>query len=156
MLSNPETAFERTMTATLRERLLEPRRFIQAVVGPRQVGKTTAVHQVLEGLTNPAIYASADQPTLRAVGAHLTNALATEKSELFYWRDRGDEVDFVAKTGRRLIAIEVKSTAAPKAHSGLASFSEVFNPDRTLLIGSDSLSVEEFLSKPVAHWVRAS
>ena len=33
---------------TLKERILEPRKFIQVVAGPRQVGKTTLVGQVLE------------------------------------------------------------------------------------------------------------
>jgi predicted AAA+ superfamily ATPase len=35
---------------------------MQVVVGPRQVGKTTAVHQVLEECGAPFHYASADQP----------------------------------------------------------------------------------------------
>ena len=46
-------------------RLREPRRFLQILAGPRQVGKTTLVRQVLEGLDRPGHYASADEPTLR-------------------------------------------------------------------------------------------
>ena len=37
---------ERTDIKTLKERILEPRRFIQVLMGPRQVGKTTMVNQV--------------------------------------------------------------------------------------------------------------
>lgn len=42
-----------------------------------------------------------------AAGAHLANAAACDECELFYWRDRGAEVDFVVRSGRRVIAIEV-------------------------------------------------
>ncbi|HUF37484.1 MAG TPA: AAA family ATPase, partial [Anaerolineales bacterium] len=53
------------MLLVLRKRLTEPRRFIQIVAGPRQVGKTTLVRQVLETIALPHHYASADQPALR-------------------------------------------------------------------------------------------
>jgi len=33
---------------TLKERILEPRKFMQVLAGPRQVGKSTLVGQVLE------------------------------------------------------------------------------------------------------------
>ena len=32
---------------TLKERILEPRKFMQVLAGPRQVGKSTLVNQVL-------------------------------------------------------------------------------------------------------------
>jgi len=57
--------FQRTFTAMLCARLEEPRRFIQVVAGPRQVGKTTVVEQVLAGSRIPSVFASADEPTLR-------------------------------------------------------------------------------------------
>jgi len=41
-------------------RLLEPRRFIQVLAGPRQVGKTTLARQLAEALGFPTHYASAD------------------------------------------------------------------------------------------------
>ncbi len=44
----------------LKTRILEPRRFIQVLVGPRQVGKTTLVKQVLAELNIPGMYTTAD------------------------------------------------------------------------------------------------
>lgn len=49
----------------LAARLAEPRRFIQVVAGPRQVGKSTLVQQVVDELAMPVRQASADEPTLR-------------------------------------------------------------------------------------------
>lgn len=60
--------YRRPAAATLEARLAEPRRFIQVIAGPRQVGKTTLVIQVAERLRIRCRYASADQPTLRGPG----------------------------------------------------------------------------------------
>lgn len=53
--------FERSQLKELRKRLLEPRGFIQVVQGPRQVGKTTMVQQLLAKLKTESLYASADE-----------------------------------------------------------------------------------------------
>ena len=45
---------------TLRERILEPRRFMQILAGPRQVGKTTLVGQVLNDISIPYTLEVAD------------------------------------------------------------------------------------------------
>lgn len=58
-------SYKRQYTDILANRLDEPRRFIQVVSGPRQVGKSTLVDQVLQGQKQPYIFASADEPTLR-------------------------------------------------------------------------------------------
>ncbi|MGH8275001.1 MAG: DUF4143 domain-containing protein [Gammaproteobacteria bacterium] len=86
-----------------------------------------------------------------AVGAHLANAATAGECELYYWRERHREVDFVVKSGRRLIVIEVKSGRAPQAHNGTAAF----KPQRSLLVGGDGIALDEFLAKPFAHWVGA-
>lgn len=57
--------FLRPISKTLSERLDEPRRFIQALIGPRQTGKTTMARQVISGMNAASHYASADEPMLR-------------------------------------------------------------------------------------------
>src|SRR5271165_74889 len=54
-----------TIHHELLKRLKEKRRFVQVLAGPRQVGKTTVVRQVMEASKIPAHYASADEPSLR-------------------------------------------------------------------------------------------
>ena len=90
-----------------------------------------------------------------AVGAHLANAAAGGECELFYWRERSQEVDFVVRVGRAVMAIEVKSGRAPDAFPGLGAFAQAFTPKRTLLVGGDGISLEEFLTRPVQHWLKA-
>jgi uncharacterized protein len=57
--------FKRALLKVLRVRLQEHRRFIQVLIGPRQVGKTTMVRQFLADSGLPHHYASADEPSLR-------------------------------------------------------------------------------------------
>jgi predicted AAA+ superfamily ATPase len=90
-----------------------------------------------------------------AVGAHLANAAATGVCQVFYWRDRNYEVDFVVRVGKVVTAIEVKSGRAPDAFPGLAAFSAAVPKARKLVVGADGVPVEEFLRRPVQHWVTA-
>lgn len=57
--------YSRPMYDVLRQRMDEPRRFIQVIAGPRQAGKTTLVRQVTEALDVPVHFVSADEPSLR-------------------------------------------------------------------------------------------
>lgn len=88
-----------------------------------------------------------------AVGAHMANAASAGECELYYWRDRTLEVDFVLKAGRKLASIEVKSGRAPQAHSGTAAFASAFKPQRSLLVGGDGIDLGDFLSQPVSSWI---
>lgn len=117
----------------------------------------TALMAALSGLS-PA-EARADREfwgrlTESAVGAHLANAAARGVCDLFYWRERNCEVDFVARAGRTLMAIEVKSGRTPDALPGLSAFAEAFKPRRTLLVGGDGIAVADFLRQPVEHWLQ--
>jgi predicted AAA+ superfamily ATPase len=62
---NPKASFQREYAAVLAGRLAEPRRFLQVVAGPRQVGKTTVVEQVLAAIDRASVFVSADEPALR-------------------------------------------------------------------------------------------
>ena len=94
--------------------------------------------------------------TESAVGAHLANAAASGQCELFYWRERNREVDFVLRVGRKLIAIEVKSGRSQDVLAGMQAFDAAFKPDRLLLVGGDGIAVDEFLQMPLARWLSAT
>lgn len=67
-MSSSLPSYRRPHAALLASRLAEPRRFIQVLAGPRQVGKTTLVRQVVDTAELPFVFASADEPTLRGPG----------------------------------------------------------------------------------------
>ena len=89
-----------------------------------------------------------------AVGAHLVNALRGTIAEVFYWRERNREVDFVVKSGRVTVAIEVKSGSTKQVLPGTDALSKGYRIQRKLLVGGGGIPIEDFLFKPVAEWLR--
>ena len=63
-----------------------------------------------------------------AIGAHLCKRF----SEVTYWREGNDEVDFVVVVDRYVIAIEVKSDRR-KSTTGLAKFQSKFPGSKAIL-----------------------
>ena len=130
----------------------------QRASSPKLQVLNTALMTAMEGLSPEE--ARADRSYYgrlveSAVGAHLANAAQRGDCELFYWRDKNREVDFVVRAGRRLLAIEIKSGRRRDALPGMAAFVEAFQPDSTLLVGGDGIELEAFLSRPVMEWVQA-
>ena len=116
----------------------------------------TALMTALSGLTLAEARADGEfwgRLVESAVGVHLANAAAGGDVDVFYWRNRNREVDFVVRAGRRLAAIEVKSGRARNARPGLDAFAAAFQPDRSLIVGGDGLDLEQFLAMPVSNWV---
>ena len=87
-----------------------------------------------------------------SIGAMLANGIKGKSIELFFWNSGQQEVDFVLKKGKKLIAIEVKSSAKRASLSGMEKFSRTFPVWKKLLIGSDGIPVEEFLSTALEFW----
>jgi predicted AAA+ superfamily ATPase len=88
-----------------------------------------------------------------AVGAHLLNSAAGTKIEVFYWRERGLEVDFVLRLGRTVVAVEVKSGRRREGLPGMEAFCKAFKPLRRLLVGEGGIPLEAWLSRPVIRWI---
>ncbi len=88
-----------------------------------------------------------------AVGAHLSNTALGSGVEVFYWRERNREVDFVLRAGRRVVPVEVTSGRRKGAMPGMEAFAKRFRPARTLLVGGQGVPLEEFLSRPSDAWV---
>ena len=89
-----------------------------------------------------------------AIGTHIINAKSAGKCAVYYWRAGDREVDYVIKTATSLVAIEVKSRRVRGKHAGMAEFSKLFNPTQKLLVGSDGIPIDEFLTEPVSQWVK--
>lgn len=89
-----------------------------------------------------------------AVGAHLLNTLPPDGTiSLRYWRDGIHEVDFVLASGRRQLAIEVKSGRRKGNLAGLARFVQRFKDAKQLVVGTGGVPFNEFLSEPAGFWL---
>lgn len=87
-----------------------------------------------------------------AIGSYLINAIKGTQIELFYWSSRNREVDFVLKKADAIIAIEVKSTARKSSLPGIEAFAKEFSVKKRLLVGSQGISLREFLATPPDQW----
>ena len=119
----------------------------------------TALITAQSGMTQAEAFADREfwgRLTESAVGAHLLNASVGGECELFYWRERNREVDFVVRRGKKLLAIEVKSGRTTTSFPGMEAFSKSFKPDRLLIVGTGGISLERFLSEPVGYWIDQS
>jgi predicted AAA+ superfamily ATPase len=141
--------FTRTLVSQLTERLREPRKFIQIVVGPRQTGKTTAVLQTLERLIAPQRFASADDPSL--VSAE-------------WLRNEWEQARALAKTGEAILAID----EVQKIGGWSSVVKQLWDEDarlhiplKAVLTGSSSLLLQKGLSESLlgrfeilysSHW----
>lgn len=68
-----------------------------------------------------------------AIGCELNR----KPGQLFYWREKNNEVDFIYKYGRHLFAIEVKS-GRKKSSRGLLEFQKQFPKSQALIVTPES------------------
>jgi len=87
-----------------------------------------------------------------AVGQWLVNAAKAGSFEVYYWAGGNREVDFVLASGRKVVAVEVKSSRRRAALPGVEAFSSQFKVHRKLLVGRDGIGLEDFLTTDAASW----
>lgn len=79
------------------------------------------------------------------IGAYLVSQAFVHRFEVFYWRERSEEVDFILRKKGSVVAVEVKSNAE-KRTEGLERFRELFEPQTSFIVGDGGISAEDFLS----------
>lgn len=80
-----------------------------------------------------------------AVGAYIVSQSFVHRFEVFYWRERNDEVDFILRKKGSVVAIEIKSNAE-KQTKGLEVFKNLFSPQAAFIVGDGGISAEDFLT----------
>lgn len=85
-----------------------------------------------------------------AVGCFLLDKADELEYQLYYWRENNEEVDFVIVRGEHLVAIEVKS-GRRQNNSGLATFRNMYHPQYSLVVGGQSMSLEQFFTGNLAN-----
>lgn len=84
-----------------------------------------------------------------SVGAYLVSQAFTKRFEVFYWRERDDEVDFILRKKGSVVAIEVKGNAEKKT-AGLDKFRQLFKPDTSFIVGDGGIKVEDFFTMDIS------
>lgn len=79
------------------------------------------------------------------IGAYLVSQAFVHRYEVFYWRERNDEVDYVLRKKNSIVAIEVKSNAE-KMTAGMEKFKQMFKPTNSLIVGESGIKAEDFLA----------
>lgn len=137
----------------LRARILQERRFIQVLAGPRQVGKTTLARQLIDSADMPCHYASADEPTLQDRTwlaqqwdiARTKAGVSGARREVLLVVDEVQKVQGWSETVKRLWDED----------------SAACLPIKLLLLGSSALLVQKGLTEslagrfeviPITHW----
>ncbi|MDD5658182.1 MAG: ATP-binding protein [Elusimicrobia bacterium] len=84
-----------------------------------------------------------------AVGAHLVKA----GLEVFYWRERDQEIDFIAKRGDDAVAVEV--SVSPRKHppAALERLARRAGVARSVVVGPKGVALEEFLETDPRVWL---
>lgn len=87
-----------------------------------------------------------------AVGAYLLNMAEELEYQVYYWREGDDEVDYIVVTGGECIAIEVKS-GRRGMNSGLPKFMKLFQPERSFVVGTSGVPLEDFLKSDLENLI---
>jgi predicted AAA+ superfamily ATPase len=131
--------YKRSAVGVISKRLAEKRRFIQVILGPRQVGKTTAIQQVLKDIKLPSHYAAADLPAPPDTGWIARQwELARMKT------DKANSVVLVLDEIQKVThwSSEVKRLWDEDGHRG--------RNIHVVLLGSSSLLIQKGLSESLA------
>jgi hypothetical protein len=131
--------FQRPYYTKIRERLGLNRKFIQVMMGPRQVGKTTIVRQLLEKYSFPWHYASADEAT---------QPLWLQQQ----WETIRLKARSAASSEALLVIDEIQKipdwSNQVKIHWDKDSFDNI--PIKLILLGSSQLMLQKGLSESLA------
>ncbi|MBI5630675.1 MAG: DUF4143 domain-containing protein [Elusimicrobia bacterium] len=83
-----------------------------------------------------------------AVGAQLLRA----GLEVFYWRDRDLELDFIAKKGSRVIAFEVSISDRKSGGENLDRLARKCGASKAVLVGPNGIAMDDFLRADPMVW----
>jgi predicted AAA+ superfamily ATPase len=125
---------------------------------PKLLVLNTGLMSALSGLTYKQAVNDREfwgRLTESAVGAHLVNSAKGKNIDVYYWLSVNREVDFVLVSGKKIVALEVKSGAHKYALKGLDDFCKEFDVKRKLLVGGQGITLEEFLTSPAERWIES-
>jgi len=153
--------FKRPVFQKILSRLQEPRKFIQVLAGPRQVGKTTLAQQLAKELKYPVFYASADEASL---GDSFWIEQQWEKVRLHQSGIKTSKTKNASEKNNSLLILDEiqkipqwSSTVKKLWDEDAASHTSI----KLVLLGSSTLLIQQGLTEslagrfeliPISHW----
>ena len=129
---------QRSYFETITRRIAEPRKFIQIIEGPRQVGKSTLIKQVLKSISQPWVHFAADNvPATRT--AWISDCWATARNRL--QMEHLSEIILVIDEVQKL----KNWGEAVKKEWDADTFNDL--PIKVILLGSSRVRLEKGLSE---------
>lgn len=86
-----------------------------------------------------------------AIGAWLVSGSREYEYDVYYWRDKSEEVDFIVQMSDMVIAIEVKS-GRRKTNSGIYTFENKFHPTHSIIVGTGGIPISDLLSHNITEF----
>ncbi len=132
--------FERSIVQEILAGMKMPKKLLHIIIGPRQIGKTTAALQVAEKWKGPVINASADQPLppgpewIRGHWERAFSSAETEKKEVLLILDEIQKVQGWSETVKFLWDHTIQH----------------YSKIQVLLLGSSSLLIQKGVSESLA------
>ena len=131
---------QRAYFQLVKSRVEEPRKFIQVLYGPRQVGKTTLIKQVLSAINIPYLFATAD------------DIIGTDSMWL---RNLWDRARLLQKKEGREVVLAVDEvqkvqnwSEVVKKEWDMDSFNDI--PIKLVILGSSSLLIQQGLTESLS------
>ncbi len=84
------------------------------------------------------------------IGAYIVSKAFTCRFNVYYWRERNDEVDFILCKKGSVVAVEIKSNTE-KRTDGLDKFKRLFKPKASFIVGDGGISAEDFLTTDISN-----
>lgn len=113
--------------SNLKKRLVKAPKVYLSDVGITNV--LLGLHSFDDLYSHPGYGAAWEQVVLTNIRGHLPSA------EICFYRDsNGNELDFVVRSGTRVIAVECKCSSAPTVERGTYAAMEDVRPDKTLVV----------------------
>lgn len=85
-----------------------------------------------------------------AVGAYIVNQAFVKRFDVYYWRERNWEVDFILRRHGTTVAVEVKS-GGETSSAGLTRFCDLYHPTQAFIVGDGGVPLSEFLCMDICR-----
>jgi len=91
-----------------------------------------------------------------SIGGHILNSILGTRVKVFYWKEGGNEIDFVVRKDKTLLTITVNDDDKKQHGRAIEEFSRLYHPQQNLFVGKGGIPVDKFLLTPLELWIESA